>query len=278
VSVINGATCNAEVTVGCGQTPATVTVGRGPAYLAVNQATDTIYVPNTGDNTVSVINGATCNATVTTGCGQIPPTVKASSSIGDLAIDQATNTVYTANFNDGTVSVINGATCNATVTTGCGQSLPTVTVGSGPSGVEVDQRTNTVYVTNFGFNAATGNVGFGTTVSMINGATCDSRVTSGCGQIPPALTAGLGPLDVAIDQTSDTVYVVNASDDSVTVINGATCNATVNSGCPRTPPTIQVGGFPVAVAVNQANHTAYVANGNDNNVSVFGPPRDGTRR
>jgi YVTN family beta-propeller protein len=327
VSVINGATCNAEVTVGCGQTPATVTVGGGPAYLAVNRATDTIYVPNFNDNTVSVINGATCNATVTTGCGQtpptvtlsaspgevvvdqathtvytgnsdgtvsvingatcnatvttgcgqIPPTVKASSSIADLAIDQATNTVYTTNFPDGTVSDINGATCNATVTTGCGQSPPTVTVGSGPSGVEVDQRTNTVYVTNFGFNATTGN-GFGTTVSMINGATCDSRVTSGCDQIPPTLTAGLGPFDVAIDQTSDTVYVLNAIGYSVTVINGATCNARHPSGCKHSFPTRQVGGFPNAVDVSSATHTAYVANGNDNNVSVFGPPRDDTRR
>ena len=38
--------------------------------IAVDQNTDTIYVANAGDNTVSVINGATCNAQNTSGCGQ----------------------------------------------------------------------------------------------------------------------------------------------------------------------------------------------------------------
>src|SRR5271165_1249976 len=48
------------------------------------------------------------------------------------ALDSATRTLYVANGNDGTVSVINAATCNATVTFSCGQTPPTVQVGSGP--------------------------------------------------------------------------------------------------------------------------------------------------
>jgi DNA-binding beta-propeller fold protein YncE len=334
VSVIDGAACNAQVTSGCGHSTATVTVGSRPGLLAVDQATDTIYVPNTSDNTVSVIDGATCNATVTSGCGLSPPaitvaggpgsvavdeatdsvytatsagtvavingatcnaavtagcgqapaTVTVGGFLGDVAVDQRTNTVYTANFGDGggplgsTVSVIDGRTCNATITTGCGHTPPAVTVGAGPSSLAVDQHTSTVYVTNFGVPGPGFGAGSGNTVSMINGATCNATRTSGCGQTPPTFTAGNGPGDVGIDQAADIVYVVNTGDYSVTVINGAACNAADTSGCPRTPLTIQVGGLPLAVAVSQATHTAYVANGNDNNVSVIRARRHDSRR
>jgi YVTN family beta-propeller protein len=321
VSVVNGATCNAQVTSGCGHSIATVTVGNGPVYLAVDSVTDTIYVPNSSDNTVSVIDGRTCNATVTSGCaltpptisvadspaevdvneatdsvyvgtasgamavidgktcnavvvsgcGQTPATVNVSSYIGDLAVNQDTNTVYVANPEDGTVSVVNGQTCNSTVTTGCGQTPATVADTGGAGALDVDRHTNTVYVVNFGPNGPGFGPGAGNTVSMINGATCDATVTTGCSLLPQTITVGNGPYDLAVDQASGTVYVINFGDYSVTVINGAKCNAIVTSGCGRAQPTVQVGGLPLAVGVSSATHTAYVANGFDNNVSVFGP-------
>ena len=147
VSVFNGATCNATDSSGCGQAPHSATVGFNATALAVNAATDTIYVANFDQkntpfagNTVSVINGTTCNATNTTGCGTPPQTITVgpafTTPIG-VAIDQATDTIYVANLQNGegsgTVSVINGATCNATTTTGCGQHPRSVRVGFGPS-------------------------------------------------------------------------------------------------------------------------------------------------
>ena len=139
-------TCNATVTSGCGNIPPAVAVGSGPDGLAVDQATDTVYVANVGDNTVSVINGATCNATMTTGCGQNPPTIKVGVGPDGVAADQATDTIYVANGGDNTVSVINGATCNATVTSGCGQDPASVPMGGWPSNVTVNPATGTVYV------------------------------------------------------------------------------------------------------------------------------------
>jgi DNA-binding beta-propeller fold protein YncE len=58
LTIVNEATCNATVRTGCGQTPPTVTVGNASNLegLAVNPATDTIYVVNTGDDTISVIS------------------------------------------------------------------------------------------------------------------------------------------------------------------------------------------------------------------------------
>jgi DNA-binding beta-propeller fold protein YncE len=57
------------------------------------------------------------------------------------ALDNATQTLYVANVNDGTLSIINAATCNAFVTSGCSQAAPTVQVGNQPAAVSVNQAT-----------------------------------------------------------------------------------------------------------------------------------------
>ena len=153
VSVLNGAKCNASVTSGCAAQPPTVTVGNasGPAGLAVNQTTNTIYVDNTGDDTVSVIDGATCNGTNTSGCGQTPLIVQVGrQSFGYVAVDPATDLVYVTDYLDDAVSIINGATCNATHTAGCDQIPPMVPAGPSPTGVAVDQHNHDVYVTDNG--------------------------------------------------------------------------------------------------------------------------------
>jgi DNA-binding beta-propeller fold protein YncE len=224
VSVFNGATCNATDTGGCDQTPATLAVGNsgGTAEtsvvkLAVNEATNTIYASNVYNigpfpppflgNSVYVINGATCNATNTTGCGQTPATVTLSPNppIGSnplgIAVDEATNTIYTANIADGeypgTVSVINGATCNGQDTSGCGQSPATAPAGFGANGITIDHRTHRVYVTNQE----------DTSVSVIDGAACNGQHTSGCSRTPPKIAVGDYPGGVAVEPTVGTAYV-----------------------------------------------------------------------
>jgi YVTN family beta-propeller protein len=265
VSVIDTTTCNAIVTFGCGQTPPTVKVGSGPDGLAVDQQTDSVYVANLYDNTVSVIDGATCNSSITSDCGQAPPTVMVGAGPSIPAVNQATDTVYVPNFNDNTVSVIEGVTCNATVTSGCGQRPPTVTVGTNPDAVAVDPYSHTVYVVNSNY---TGN--YSGSVSVINSATCNAQVSSGCGQTPPTVTVGTFPQTLAISLATDTIFVANYFGDSVSVINGAACNATITAGCGDTPATIEVGGLPLGPAVNEATGTVYVPNSADNNMSVFG--------
>jgi DNA-binding beta-propeller fold protein YncE len=152
VYVINGATCDAATTTGCGQTPATIKAGFNPAGIAVDQATDTIYTANIADGehqgTAAVINGATCNGTNHTGCGQTPATAPAGFGATAAAIDPATDTIYIANIEDTSVTMINGVTCNGTDTTGCGQAHPKVAVGNYPSNITTDPATGTAYVAN----------------------------------------------------------------------------------------------------------------------------------
>jgi DNA-binding beta-propeller fold protein YncE len=152
VYVINGKTCDAADRAGCNQTPATITVGLDPRELAVDPATDTVYVVNhaQGDlqGTVSVINGTTCNGSDTSGCGQIAPTVAAGYGAVGVALDAATDTVLVTNLQDTSVSVIDGATCSAIDHTGCGQPPSIVAVGRAPWNLAVDDGEDTAYVVN----------------------------------------------------------------------------------------------------------------------------------
>ena len=83
----------------------------------------------------------------------------------------------------------------------------------------------------------------------------------------PASTTGLttvsvgsNPDGVAVDATTDTVYVANNGGDSVSVIDGATDAVTA---------TIPVGAAPRGIAVDQQTDTVYVANSGDQTVSVI---------
>ena len=74
--------------------------GTCPSGIAIDERTDTVYVSNFGDNTVSVINGATCNAMDTPAAVRRPrPSRSGRDPIGIFA-DPANHTVYVANFND----------------------------------------------------------------------------------------------------------------------------------------------------------------------------------
>ena len=207
VAVVNAATCNAARTAGCGQTPAVVKVGAGTAVLAVSAATDTIYAPNSGSSfsgdTMSVINGATCNGTSHSGCSHLAATVTVGSGPYGVTVDDRTHTVYVANNADGdspgTVSVINGATCNGTDTAGCTGHFPTMATGRSPLLAAVDTSTGIVYVTDF---SSAG-------VSILDGARCNASLTSGCGAPPREQAVGSQPFGLAINQNTSTVYVTD---------------------------------------------------------------------
>ncbi|MGA9829674.1 MAG: hypothetical protein WBQ71_01015, partial [Trebonia sp.] len=89
-------------------------------------------------------------------------------------------------------------------------------------------------------------------MTVLNASTCDSLRTSGCVSNTPYAQVGSGPVGIAVDQATDTIYVVNSNNNTVSVINGATCNAQHASGCSHIPPTVTTGSNPVDVQVDQA--------------------------
>ncbi|HEY2519434.1 MAG TPA: YncE family protein [Streptosporangiaceae bacterium] len=264
LDVINAATCNAKVRSGC-KPVARATVGVSPNAAVVDEATDTIYVTNSvtdgNDGTVSVVDGARCNARVTAGCGKPRATIKLGGFVVAAALNPATHTLYVADLK-GAVDAIDVAACNAATTRGCDRPVRKVSDGQGPAALAVDVATDTVYAVNNGS-------GDGNTVSVIDGSTCNGTRGSGCGQVPRTTTVGSGAAWAAVDQASHAVYVTGGNDGTVSVINGARCNARVSSDCGRTWPAVTTGAGPAFVAVDPARDTAFTLNSVDDTLSAI---------
>jgi len=78
--------------------------------------------------------------------------------------------------------------------------------------------------------------------------------------ISSTIHVGLIPIDVAVNSSTNTVYISNFGSDSVSIINGS--NNTIIS-------TVSVGGSPYGISVNKETNKIYVANQLDNSVSVI---------
>jgi hypothetical protein len=227
IAVVDDRTCNATDQGGCATTSSLQVPGGTPIAIAINSLTHTIYVATIttggGPNLISVFDGATCNASRRDGCDQAPAHVPFAddghpfSSTADVAVNRSSNTISATSvvlgvpFAGKTVYVIDGATCNAVDTTGCSAARATVTLPStvpaeaNPVGIAVVETTNTVYTANLSDGEYPG------TVSVIDGATCNGRDTSGCGQTPATAPTGFGTSDIAADPTTHDAYATGAA-------------------------------------------------------------------
>ena len=117
VSVIDGASCNATRderlprSARCTSPP-----GSGARGIAVNEATDTVYVANTArehgqrDRRRDVQRAGAHAAAASR-----PRWRRSASSPRRVAVDELTNTVYVTNAGSNTVTMLNGRTCNGRV-------------------------------------------------------------------------------------------------------------------------------------------------------------------
>lgn len=72
--------------------------------IALDQASDTIYVDSVVGSSTDVFDGATCNARITSGCGQTPASVPMGGWPNNVTVNPATGTVYVPDNVDGQVS------------------------------------------------------------------------------------------------------------------------------------------------------------------------------
>ena len=181
VSVIdsNGMPCRAHGLAAPTSTPVMAT-GFDPGYLDVDLATDSVYVSNQNENTVSVLERRRLHAHASGGMpaprgdddGRRRGPRGAPSTSG-------TNTVYVGNRDDDDL----GDQCrevqrHITRKDAAGRGQPFERESR--RGWSMDERTDTVYTA----NCDADNGCAGDTVSVIDGADCNAHVTSGCGRAP----------------------------------------------------------------------------------------------
>ena len=143
LTVFSTSACNQSTTSGC-SAPSQVSSAQlnAPTALAANGTT--LYVGN-GNGTVAVFSVSSTTTTyvttVTLPSGSVPTA---------LAVDTANNFVYVADGSNSRIEYFNAATCNATTTTGCSATPPTVTVGHDPVALAVAGSAGNLYVANAG--------------------------------------------------------------------------------------------------------------------------------
>jgi uncharacterized protein len=277
-----------------------------PHAVVVNPKTNKVYAVNTGNNTVTVMNGST-NSITTVGVGTGPMAI---------SINSVTNKIYVGNSGSGTVSVIDGATDAVSAT---------VEVGALPYVVAVNPVTNKIYISKTFNNAMTVIDGATNTTSLLRtGIHADAialnpitnrfyltnyegqnvTVLNGATNETSPIAAAMHLWAIAVNPVTNRIYLANAGSDQLTVIDGAR-NSVTNTNTGKIPcavaidslanriyvvnyasdsvtvidgtnnsliGTIKVGARPQAIGVNSTTHTIYVANTHDNNVSVI----DGT--
>jgi YVTN family beta-propeller protein len=121
---------------------ATIPVGLGPGPMVIDPTTHSVYVVNTGDNTVSVIDSESL---------MVKAVVKVAAGPSYIAANPAANLVYVASVNGGTITAIQGT-----------KVVGTLKIGGMPIGMVVDTVLNQVYVADQArdqveiYNASTG--------------------------------------------------------------------------------------------------------------------------
>jgi YVTN family beta-propeller protein len=238
-----------------------IKVGKGPVALAINEATNRIYVANNAGGSVSVIDGTNDVVVATVNVGTLPYT---------LAVNPVTNKVFVSNVFSDKITLIDGATnATSTIKAGSADSIVIDTkrdrayligwegtsltvLDSNPAiigkikmggmhlwGMAVDETAGKLYITRAG-NAQ---------LAIVDEAS--ENVTN--------IPTGSTPCAVALNLATNRIYVVNHEDDTVTVIDA-------REG--KTLATVKVGEKPQGIAIDAKANRIYVANVHGDSISV----------
>jgi DNA-binding beta-propeller fold protein YncE len=232
--------------------PPAVGIAGGFDGLAVDPVSDTLYVSH--EDGLKLIDGRTCNASTTSGCTDIREAGFRDADLRGIAIDATTDTVYVAQAETDSVLVLDGRTCNATITSGCYSGAVVRLARDGvPEQPVVDPATHTLYVRS---NAHV--------VYVIDTSRCNGSDHSGCGNAPARLrTADELPRAIAVSPATSTLYIVNEDTKTVSVADTRRCSALDASGCGARWPAIAFAWAPLTIAINPPTGALYVTTDDD---------------
>ncbi|MHB8660601.1 MAG: hypothetical protein ACYC75_01495 [Minisyncoccota bacterium] len=206
------------------------TVGNSPSAVAFDSYTNSIWVTNSYDWSVTKINAVTGGV-----IGTYPTTVNDGSYIhgpSAIAFDPVTNSVWIANYDASNVTRID-------VTTGMITATSTVGISS-PSGVAFDPYNKAIWVTNAG-NATV------TKIDIASGT--DTNYTLQVGSAPDA---------IAFDPSTKSVWIVDPATSNIfkiSVIDGTIKGTYVDNNRPS------------AIAFDSADSSIWITNYGDSSVT-----------
>ncbi|MDA2891027.1 beta-propeller fold lactonase family protein [Mycolicibacterium sp. BiH015] len=250
-----------ETTATATYTPSSVTVGRGPAGVALGDGETRAYVANSTGRSVSVVDTAS---------GAVLKTIAVPGSASAVAVHGSR--AYVTLRSTGKLAVIDTSTYKV---------VSSVSVGWLPSAIAVNSTGSRVYVTNTGSG----------TLSVID-ATTNRRIAS--------TWLGWSPAGVTVSPDDSRVYAAVTGSDRIAVVSAATNRVTTNISVGDSPrdvavtadkrlyaaygtgtvavidttsnsvvvPSISVGPTPTALVISPRNSQVYVAN-SDDSVSVI---------
>jgi YVTN family beta-propeller protein len=247
-----------------GRVAKTLKTGAGPVSIAVNEKTGRVYVANSGDRSVTVIDGDT-DLLVTT----VPTAARPYA----IAVDERVDRVYVSNTFSDKLTVIDGSTNTAT-------NLKT---GSADA-ILVDAQLSNVYLLGYETDSLTvlhqdiqataklstgathlwGIVALGKTlyVSHVQDATV-AAIDTGTHAVRQIATPAM-PCALAVDAQRGEIYVASYADGSVSAIDARLGTVAW---------TVKVRGHPQALAVDTVTHRVYVADAQRDSVSVIDAPQ-----
>ncbi len=187
--------------------------------------------------------------------------------------------IYVANFLSDTISLLS-IESNLEI-----KHMGDISVGSGPTDIDINEPTNTLYVANSYSNSISvismdnntwireipvGDFPVAIAADAFSGRSYVANLFSSTVSVIDALNdtkigedipVGDSPEDIAVDQNRNTLYVANTGSNSISVIN-ATSNTKIGEDIP-------VGDSPVAIAADAFSGRLYVVNGGSNSISVI---------
>jgi len=236
-----------------------VSPGKSLIGIVVNPATNKIYVGNTGDSSVAVIDGAT--DTLLTTIALVSP-LDGITPVGvfpvDVEINTNLSTLYVSNVLSSTVVVIDvspDSPVDVNPISAENQIIDVISGFDGAARFTFDPNTNFMYMTHFLSN----------TVSVLDGF---ENSFAGGTPLVATIPIGNGADGIKINPTNQKIYTANSADDTVSVIDVNPASGTYNTLID----TIPVGVNPSSVSVDSANNRIYVTNRDDGTLSVI----DGT--
>lgn len=230
--------------------------------LAVNSATRKVYAVDEGNNRITIFNTET-NKLSTVAVGKAPDS---------LTVNATTGRIYVANSGDGTITVLDGKSDKV---------LTTLKGARHPYTIAADEGANLVYVANTFSNEISILNGVDNTIQTRPLGSADNIVVdskrhrvfflgyedgqlrilhSDTGTVE-RLVLGVHVWGMALNDVSGTLYVTRTGDKELVAVH-------VDSSLKRFP----TGSIPSAVAVDGKRDRIYVANYEDDSLTILEEP------